>query len=277
MTTKACCDGGLPCRSHGSEPGGKVIELESFAGKPALPCYEIGEGDKAVIAVYDIFGFTENKRTRLVCDQIANAGYRVILPDFYRGTDVLKEFGTFPPAGGIEEVVSWVNRVAPFDSVVKEVNEVVVKHLQGKGAKAIGMVGFCWGGKIVMLPSTSDNIKAGVGIHPSFLEPADCEKVTSPQMFLPAGNDPPIDPIWEGLSKKPFFSKCFKKVFTEMVHGWSLRADMKDLIQGPQADEAIKLAIQHFDANLRDAWETRGCTCPDPEEDSQRKRKTSLS
>ena len=133
MTTKACCDGGLPWKSHGSEPGGKVIELESFAGKPALPCYEIGEGDKAVIAVYDIFGFTENKRTRLVCDQIANAGYRVILPDFYRGTDVLKEFGTFPPAGGIEEVVAWLNRVAPFDSVVKEVNEVVVKHLQGKG------------------------------------------------------------------------------------------------------------------------------------------------
>ena len=135
MTTKACCDGGLPSKCNGGEPGGKVIELQSFAGKPALPCYEVGEGDKAVIAVYDIFGFTENKRTRLVCDEIARAGYRVILPDFYRGTDVLKEFGTFPPAGGVEAVGEWVTRVAPFDQTVREVNEVVVKHLEGKGAK----------------------------------------------------------------------------------------------------------------------------------------------
>ncbi len=250
MTTKACCDGGLPSKCNGGEPGGKVIELQSFAGKPALPCYEVGEGDKAVIAVYDIFGFTENKRTRLVCDEIARAGYRVILPDFYRGTDVLKEFGTFPPAGGIEAVGEWVTRVAPFDQTVREVNEVVVKHLQGKGAKSIGVLGFCWGGKIAVLSSTSELIKAGVGIHPSFLSPDDCEKITSPQMFLTAGNDPPIDPVWEAMSHKPFFDKCFRKCFKDMSHGWSLRADMNDPVQGNQANEAIQLAIQHFDASL---------------------------
>ena len=129
MTTKACCDAGLPAKSTG-EPIGKVFDLASSpAGKP-LPCYEVGSGDRAVIVAYDIFGFTENKRTRLVCDQIAAAGMRVIMPDFYRGTDVLAHFGTFPPEGGIPAVIDWVTGVAPFDTVIEELFEVVVKYLE---------------------------------------------------------------------------------------------------------------------------------------------------
>merc|ERR1711977_664968 len=251
MTTKACCEGGVPDTKASAEGlCGKLVELESPVTGKTLTCYEVGqEGDKAVIAAYDIFGFSV-ARTKEVCDEIARAGYRVILPDFYRGTDVLKEFGTFPPAGGIEAGGEWVTRVAPFDQTVREVNEVVVKHLQGKGAKSIGVLGFCWGGKIAVLSSTSELIKAGVGIHPSFLSPDDCEKITSPQMFLTAGNDPPIDPVWEAMSHKPFFDKCFRKCFKDMSHGWSLRADMNDPVQGNQANEAIQLAIQHFDASL---------------------------
>ena len=129
MTTKACCDAGLPAKSTG-EPIGKVFDLASSpAGKP-LPCYEVGSGDRAVIVAYDIFGFTENKRTRLVCDQIAAAGMRGIMPDFYRGTDVLAHFGTFPPEGGIPAVIDWVTGVAPFDTVIEELFEVVVKYLE---------------------------------------------------------------------------------------------------------------------------------------------------
>merc|ERR1712224_101882 len=116
------------------------------------------------------------------------------MPDFYRGTDVLKEFGTFPPPGGLEEVVEWVTKTAPFDQTLKDLFGVVVKHLEGKGAKSFGMLGFCWGGKITMLASSDDKIKAGVGIHPSFLEPADASKAKCPQMLLPAGNDPPSSP-----------------------------------------------------------------------------------
>jgi hypothetical protein len=48
----------------------------------------------------------------------------------------------------------------------------------------------------------------------------------------------------------PFADKCFKKVFEKMPHGWSLRSDMSDPEQGPQANEAIKLAIQFFKDNL---------------------------
>ena len=106
MTTKACCDGGLPANDNSKDaPKGELLMLGD------LPCYEVGHGAKAVIAVYDIFGF-DVKRTKLVCDQISQAGYRVILPDFFRGSDVLKEFGSFPPPGGIEDVVSWYDKTS---------------------------------------------------------------------------------------------------------------------------------------------------------------------
>jgi len=246
MTTKACCDGGLPANDNSRDaPKGELLMLGD------LPCYEVGHGAKAVIAVYDIFGF-DVKRTKLVCDQISQAGYRVILPDFFRGSDVLKEFGSFPPPGGIEDVVSWVTRVAPFDKTVKEVLGAVTTHLESKGAKSIGILGFCWGGKIVMKTCTGDEkkIKCGCGIHPSFLEASDVEAVNVPQAFMPAGNDPPIDPVWDAIKRKPFHSDCFLKVFKESVHGWSLRSDMSDARAAALANEAIELTIQFFNNNL---------------------------
>jgi len=255
MTTKACCEGGVP-KAEAASAGklcGKLVELESSVTGKKLTCYEVGQGDKAVVAVYDIFGFSV-ARTKEVCDQISKAGFRVILPDFFRGTDVLKEFGVFPPEGGIEAVVEWVTKTAPFDATVREVFDVVIKHLESQssaGKVDVGLVGFCWGGKIGLLSSAKENgIKAAVGIHPSFLQVEDATNATCPQMFLPAGNDPPIDPIWDALQSKPFADKCFKKVFQDMAHGWSLRSDMSDAVQGPQANEAIELAIKFFKDNL---------------------------
>lgn len=72
------------CCPPGSEPflaatykaRGEVINLDG------LNCYVFGKGDKAVICNYDIYGF-DGGRTRLMVDQIADAGYLAILPDYY--------------------------------------------------------------------------------------------------------------------------------------------------------------------------------------------------
>jgi dienelactone hydrolase len=88
-------------------------------------------------------------------------------------------------------VVEWVTKTAPLDATVKEVFEVVIKHLESTCTSPsvdVGMVGFCWGGKIAMLSSAQERIKASVGIHPSFLKPEDAANAKCPQMLLPAGN-----------------------------------------------------------------------------------------
>jgi len=129
---------------------------------------------------------------------------------------------------------------------------VVASHLESKGAKSIGILGFCWGGKVVLKSSTSEEkkIKCGCGIHPSLLEASDVEAVNVPQAFMPAGNDPPIDPVWQAFKQKPFHNKCFLKVFKECNHGWTLRPQMADARAASLANEAISLAIQFFNKNL---------------------------
>ena len=85
-----------------------------------------------------------------------------------------------------------MTKTAPFDATVREVFDVVIKHLESQssaGKVDVGLVGFCWGGKIGLLSSAKENgIKAAVGIHPSFLQVEDATNATCPQMFLPAGN-----------------------------------------------------------------------------------------
>merc|ERR1712038_1745798 len=50
-----------------------------------LDIYSVGQGPKCIIWNYDIFGF-DSGRSRQMCDLLADAGYLVIMPDYYRGT-----------------------------------------------------------------------------------------------------------------------------------------------------------------------------------------------
>ena len=86
------------------------------------------------------------------------------------------------------------------------------------------MIGFCWGGKVVMLASKRGKIKGGVSCHPAFLEPEDGANADCPQFFMPAGDDPPIDPVFDAMKSKPFFDKCKKKVYWTIPDRWVLRS-----------------------------------------------------
>ena len=64
-----------------------------------MKVYRTGAGPKCIIWCYDIYGFevcdlidwrgwdcfVQGGRTRQLCDMLADSGYLVILPDFFRG------------------------------------------------------------------------------------------------------------------------------------------------------------------------------------------------
>ena len=58
---------------------GKVEKIDD------LDIYVVGNGSKCIIWNYDVFGFNGG-RTRQMCDFLAESGYLVIMPDYYRGT-----------------------------------------------------------------------------------------------------------------------------------------------------------------------------------------------
>ena len=86
--TKPCCT--LPAVESDYVATGKEVQLGDMI------IYETGDATskRLLISVYDIFGFHPNSKQ--LCDKIGQTGFRVIMPDFFRGSPW--NSNNFPPA-----------------------------------------------------------------------------------------------------------------------------------------------------------------------------------
>merc|ERR1712118_324138 len=213
----------------------------------------VGKGPVSIIVAYDIFGFKENPRTREVCDEIASkVGARVVMPDFFRGEDVLQKYGSFPPPGGVPAVVEWFNSRAPFDKVIEEIDSIVIPYLKEQGAcKAIGGVGFCWGGNVCIQGARKlKDLKAIAALHSNIQTKEDVADLDVPIALFQSGDDPKAASHVETLKDKPFYAKCVARDYPDMFHGWSLRADMSDAKYSAQANDVIQRTCDFFKAAM---------------------------
>jgi dienelactone hydrolase len=79
--------------------------------------------------------------------------------------------------------------VAKVPEVVKEINESV-----GGVIEKWGVVGMCWGGKIVSLSSKKGTPFSAVAeVHPAMVDPKDAEEVSVPICMLPSKDEPAND------------------------------------------------------------------------------------
>jgi len=212
----------------------------------------VGEGTNAIIVFHDIFGWNSG-RIREICDQLADEGFRVILPDFFHGDCAKFALNTVAMLWNMPRMIKLI-RKCPWKNIEKELQEVVYPYLDSQGVKKIGCIGFCWGGWTVVHASASDKISCGVSVHPSlqvgsfFGEsvPNLINPIKSPQMFLPAGNDKAE--VKKGgeaeklLSKKEFGDQCKYVEFPAMKHGWVTRGD----ISQPEVARDVKRAVSLF-------------------------------
>lgn len=96
------------------------------------------------------------------------------------------------------------------------------------GATQFGIVGFCWGGKIVIqaLGSpdlVSKGLKAAASLHPSMLDTEDAEKCNGAVCLLPSKDEPEIvsGEFWEKIKgKKGVGERSVHKRFADMFHGY---------------------------------------------------------
>ena len=77
----SCCPPGALGKlgEQGYSPKGKVVRVED------LDIYVVGHGDNCVVWNYDIFGF-DSGRTKQLADLLAESGFLVVMPDYFRGT-----------------------------------------------------------------------------------------------------------------------------------------------------------------------------------------------
>ena len=247
---QCCGDCAKPLPKRAEKGGGGTGEVVDVKG---LPMYVVGKGPVSIIVAYDIFGFKENPRTREVCDEIASkVGARVVMPDFFRGEDVLQKFGSFPPPGGVPAVVEWFNSRAPFDKVIEGIDSIVIPYLKEQGAcKAIGGVGFCWGGNVCIQGARKlKDLKAIAALHSNIQTKEDVADLDVPIALFQSGDDPKAASHVETLKDKPFYAKCVARDYPDMFHGWSLRADMSDAKYSAQANDVIQRTCDFFKAAM---------------------------
>ena len=67
-----------------------------------------------------------------------------------------------------------------------------------------GIIGFCWGGKKVILEAANAGKYVAAGsAHPSFFEAADAENVSVPMCVLPSKDEPPLEDVRDVCSSLP--------------------------------------------------------------------------
>ncbi|CAE7508056.1 unnamed protein product [Symbiodinium sp. CCMP2456] len=224
-----------------------------------LPVYSVGTGDKAILVLPDIFGWSSNQgRLMGIADTLADQGYRVLLSDPFYGDSAV----------GKEDIMGWITQF-PFEKKIGADIEACVKHLQDQGCSSVGAVGFCWGvWAFCKSASMGVPLKCGVGPHPSTRlegafggdEQAMMDKVNMPVLIMPAGNDPENlkegGAIAESLAKKGGKSVTFP----DMQHGWCCRGDLGQAEVKRDVEAAMKHMVDFFKSNL--CWHCKDCFQP---------------
>ncbi|KAJ2664917.1 hypothetical protein IWW48_000531 [Coemansia sp. RSA 1200] len=204
--------------------------------------YTAGSKDskRAIIVNYDIFGFHAN--VIQLCDILASLGFYVILPDLLRGEPL-----TEADLGKPGVFASFTKNAGSWDNI-KPMYAKALEHIKECGIAAVGLVGFCWGGKMVVSAlSELEGLAGGAIVHPALIQSGDFAHVNAPLMVLPSKDEPDFTADFEALKSKPFFSECYMERFDDMFHGFcGARGDWSNQEQAKRANDAINLLAKFF-------------------------------
>jgi carboxymethylenebutenolidase len=135
----------------------RVIDTESGP----MRCYEAvpNQASAAVVVVQEAFGV--NPHIEDVTRRFGAAGYHAVAPDlFHRAGGGTAEYGDW------DAVMKLFGSVTGDDAVLADV-DAALAHLRGAGFgdERIGIVGFCFGGRVTFMVSLHRALGAAVGFY----------------------------------------------------------------------------------------------------------------
>ncbi|KAK3299636.1 Alpha/Beta hydrolase protein [Chaetomium fimeti] len=242
---EACCNI-PPVVASGYAAKGSYEQLGS------LKTYVTGPATatKGIISVYDIFGYAD--QTVQGADILAYGDeshqYKVFMPDWFKGNPCPVEW--FPP--DTEEKQKNVGAFfsnpdnAPQAIAAALPEYVKALELANPSIKSWGLIGYCWGGKIAALAtsSASNPFKIAASPHPAMVDPADAKGITVPFALL-ASAEEPVETVkeFEGNLAVPHHVETFG----DQVHGFmAARADLADPRVEEEYTRGYKAVLEFF-------------------------------
>jgi dienelactone hydrolase len=240
----ACCNI-PPIISKGYEAKGKYETVDG------LKTYITGPptATTALLFIHDIFGFFPQslQGADILSSSHTDSKYLVFMPDFFEGSPA--DISWYPPDNEDKQQKLGAFFKGPGDpgKAAKRVPEVV-KALGEKypGVKSWGVIGFCWGGKIVSLttgtPSTP--FVAAAECHPAMVEPADALNISIPLILL-ASKDEDAEAVkkFEANLK----GEKYVETFGDQIHGWmGARSDLENSRVKEEYERGYKTVVEFF-------------------------------
>jgi carboxymethylenebutenolidase len=122
-----------------------MIEFERPDGKKAPGYYSAPNGTSApgVVMMEEWWGVTDYiKRT---ADDMASAGFRVLIPDLFRGR-----------SAAVGDEANHLMAGLDFGDAAKQDARGAAQYLKSTGSKKVGIIGFCMGGALAVLSAMYD-------------------------------------------------------------------------------------------------------------------------
>jgi len=220
-----------------------------------MQAYQTGNGSKMVVWGHDIFGLTgpnsDKGRTKEWADYLAEHGYNVLVPDWFRGNNM--PGGWFGP-----DTPAWLAAQTNWTNILVDWETVIYPFLSKQSPSSIGLIGTCWGTYPVVRLSSLGTVSAGVSMHPShanLMKTAgeDQEQILglikSQQLFLLEG-DAADSLKEEGLSGKVLGDKLTVVEFPDMEHGWTVRGDLENPVIARDVQKAKELVLEFLEKYL---------------------------
>eukprot|EP01006_Ploeotia_vitrea_P063836 TRINITY_DN8635_c0_g1_i1.p1 TRINITY_DN8635_c0_g1~~TRINITY_DN8635_c0_g1_i1.p1 ORF type:complete len:238 (-),score=38.80 TRINITY_DN8635_c0_g1_i1:120-833(-) len=236
----ACCPTTIGPVSSDYKPTGETIKQNG------LEIYVKKGGPKAIIVFYDIFGMHPN--TYQDCDKIAEStGFTVVMPDFFKS----EKWPADKPPKERPEIIAWVKGGGGWEVAQPYLEDTVLPYLKGNDVTSVGLLGFCWGGKMGFLASGAGLVKAVASAHPSFITAEEAKVLTGPTCIIPSKDEPPMEDIQEVLSNNQFKDVNIWNRFEDMHHGFcSARGDLTVPEQAARVTEALNIFAKWFSEQL---------------------------
>ncbi|KAI0712480.1 alpha/beta-hydrolase [Earliella scabrosa] len=257
MSCPNCVSGTI---HHGTPKGAEVIV-------GGFNAYAVGDenSDRIIVIGVDIFGW-KFVNTRLLADEYASHGFRVVIPDLFNGYELpqwtlaardpvyprtlFQRYIALPAS--LFVLAPFVLRNAPRQA--STLATVASALRAARPSAKVGFVGFCWGGRFAI--SENHQFDATVACHPSLVKfPQELDGVRKPFSLAVAATDHDFDRAraeeTERILKERGLADVQVVVYEGVEHGWTIRGDMSNPTQKKARDQAVQQVVGWFEKHLK--------------------------